>query len=248
MQSPCPHRIVDDMGYAFLMGSIGGSVWYGVKGYRNAPRGFLYRLKGSGKSIASRAPVLGGNFAVWGLCFSSFDCVFLHWRRKDDALNAIAAGAATGGVLAWRAGIKAMTISALIGGTFLAVIEGLGLMLSKTFGGDQHQQGPMSPYSTSYSPVGPGRHVGNLDAPPQTIDSSTENENEFSNDNLQSWNINNELGEDITFDHFGERNETFDSKEFQNTFISTAHDHDSQLYEGFDSSATESITFGSSNS
>ncbi len=92
---------------------------------------------------------------MWGLCFSSFDCLYLHWRRKDDQLNAIAAGASTGAVLAWRAGFASMGKSALIGGLFLAVIEGLGLMLQKTLAGPQQQQGPISPYS-SYSPMGPG--------------------------------------------------------------------------------------------
>lgn len=136
------------------MGSIGGAIFHAVKGYRNAPRGFLHRLKGSGKAISARAPVLGGNFAVWGLCFSTFDCVYLHARRKDDPLNAIGAGATTGAVLAWRAGFSSMFRSAMFGGLFLAVIEGLGLMLQKAMT-PQAQQGPISPYST-YKPAGPG--------------------------------------------------------------------------------------------
>ena len=149
-QSPCPHRIVDDMGYAFCMGSIGGAVWHCVKGYRNSPPGFRARLTGSTKAIAARAPVLGGNFAVWGLCFSSFDCIYLHLRRKDDPLNAIAAGASTGAALAWRAGLSSMAKSAMVGGVFLAVIEGLGLGLQKMMTPSQ-PQGPISPYST-YKP------------------------------------------------------------------------------------------------
>jgi hypothetical protein len=30
---PCPHRVVDDLGSAFVMGCLGGAVWNGVKGY-----------------------------------------------------------------------------------------------------------------------------------------------------------------------------------------------------------------------
>lgn len=32
-----PWRIVDDCGGAFSMGAIGGSVFHGIKGFRNAP-------------------------------------------------------------------------------------------------------------------------------------------------------------------------------------------------------------------
>ncbi|ETO29038.1 hypothetical protein RFI_08088 [Reticulomyxa filosa] len=181
-QSPCPHRIIDDMvrfffcllcvtpfhlieksgsqGYAFCMGGTFGTLFHGFKGYRNAPRGTMNRFIGCGKSIAARAPGLGGNFAIWGLFFSSYDCLFLHARRKDDQLNAIMAGAATGGTLAFRAGPANMCKNALLGGVFLALIEGLGILLSKQMQPMQ-QQGPISPYST-YSPAGPGRHVGEL--------------------------------------------------------------------------------------
>ena len=30
-----------------------------------------------------RAPLLGGQFAAWGICFSSFDCTFAHIRGKE---------------------------------------------------------------------------------------------------------------------------------------------------------------------
>eukprot|EP01084_Bolivina_argentea_P009140 17094_1 len=206
-QSPCPHRIVDDMGYAFCMGSIGGAVWHCVKGYRNSPPGFRARFTGSTKAIAARAPVLGGNFAVWGLCFSSFDCVYLHLRRKDDPLNAIAAGASTGAALAWRAGLSSMAKSALVGGVFLAVIEGLGLGLQKMMTPNQ-QQGPISPYST-YKPghggLGPGRHVGSLDASDDNPDNMI-GTNIAGVDNSQPWNTNEGGLDDLDFefDTFGE--------------------------------------------
>ena len=32
-----PWRIVEDMGAAFSMGAIGGSIFHAYKGYRNAP-------------------------------------------------------------------------------------------------------------------------------------------------------------------------------------------------------------------
>ena len=34
-----------------------------------------------------RAPLLGGQFAAWGICFSSFDCTFAHIRGKEVHLG-----------------------------------------------------------------------------------------------------------------------------------------------------------------
>lgn len=46
-REPCPWRIIDDAGGAFSMGLVGGSVFQGIKGYRNAPSGFNRRLVSS---------------------------------------------------------------------------------------------------------------------------------------------------------------------------------------------------------
>jgi import inner membrane translocase subunit TIM17 len=60
------------------MGAIGGGIWHGIKGARNSPRG--ERLVGSLSAIKARAPVLGGNFGVWGGLFSteggSLECYY----------------------------------------------------------------------------------------------------------------------------------------------------------------------------
>merc|ERR1719424_2316930 len=109
-RDPCPHRIFDDIGGAFAMGAIGGGVWNSVKGARNSPRG--ERLLGSVTAVKARAPVMGGNFAVWGGLFSSFDCTLVAIRKKEDPWNSIISGAAVGGVL-------------------LAMIEGLNIFLTK---------------------------------------------------------------------------------------------------------------------
>ena len=52
----------------------------------------LYLLGGiyiSGKIVnhLCRAPLLGGQFAAWGICFSSFDCTFAHIRGKEVHLG-----------------------------------------------------------------------------------------------------------------------------------------------------------------
>ncbi|KAJ1617403.1 Tim17/Tim22/Tim23/Pmp24 family-domain-containing protein [Pavlovales sp. CCMP2436] len=109
------------------MGAIGGTVWHSVAGARNSPSG--ERLAGSLYAVRARAPVLGGNFAVWGGLFSTFDCALVAMRGKEDPWNAIVSGAATGYVLAARGGWRAASRSAAVGGVLLAMIEGLNHFL-----------------------------------------------------------------------------------------------------------------------
>ena len=72
-----------------------------------------------------------GSFAVWGVLFSVFDCSLAAVRRVEDPWNPILAGAATGGMLAARAGVKAIARNAIAGGVILALIEGLQIVLMK---------------------------------------------------------------------------------------------------------------------
>jgi len=127
-RDPCPYRILDDIGGAFTMGAGGGAVWHAVKGFRNSPRG--ERILGMTTAVKARAPVLGGNFAVWGGLFSSFDCTLVAIRKKEDPWNSILSGAITGGVLAARGGRRSIVKNFVIGGALLALIEGLGIFIS----------------------------------------------------------------------------------------------------------------------
>ena len=110
------------------MGAVGGAVWHSVKGFRNSPKN--ERLLGALTAVKGRAPILGGNFAVWGGVFSVFDCSLVAIRHKEDPWNAICSGALTGGVLAARAGTRAILRNAAVGGFFLAAIEGLSIVIS----------------------------------------------------------------------------------------------------------------------
>lgn len=129
-RDPCPYRIFDDVGGAFALGAGGGTIWHLVKGWRNSPRG--ERMLGMTTAVKVRAPVLGGNFAVWGLLFSSFDCTLVGIRKKEDPWNSITAGACTSGLLAIRAGRKAVAKNFVIGGVLLALIEGLGIAITRS--------------------------------------------------------------------------------------------------------------------
>ncbi|XP_035229660.1 mitochondrial import inner membrane translocase subunit Tim17-B-like isoform X2 [Stegodyphus dumicola] len=93
--------------------------------------GTTRRLQGSLAAIKQRAPIIGGNFAVWGGLFSTIDCSLVHIRKKEDPWNSIASGALTGAVLAVRNGTGAMIGSAVIGGVLLALIEGMGILFTR---------------------------------------------------------------------------------------------------------------------
>lgn len=85
-----PYLDQDYSKLTFYRQAIGGAVWHGVKGFRNSPRG--ERGLGAITAIKARAPVLGGNFGVWGGLFSTFDCAFKGIRKKEDPWNASECG------------------------------------------------------------------------------------------------------------------------------------------------------------
>ncbi|XP_034980004.1 mitochondrial import inner membrane translocase subunit Tim17-A [Zootoca vivipara] len=155
-REPCPWRIVDDCGGAFTMGAIGGGIFQAVKGFRNSPVGVNYRLRGSLTAIKTRAPQLGGSFAVWGGLFSMIDCSMVKARGKEDPWNSITSGALTGAILAARNGPVAMVGSAAMGGILLALIEGAGILLTR-FASTQFPNGPQftdDPSQLQPSPFG----------------------------------------------------------------------------------------------
>lgn len=125
------------------MGAIGGVFWHGFKACKNSPRG--ERLSGAISTIRIRAPTLGGNFAVWSGLFNTSDCLITAVRKKEDSWNQIFAGVATGAILATRSGPKVMMISALMGGTFLAVMEGIGSLINRMNSAQYKPRAPIIP-------------------------------------------------------------------------------------------------------
>ena len=65
--------------------------------------------------IKTKAPITGGNFAVWGGTFSAIDCSLVYLRQKEDPWNSITSGAVTGAILSVRNGAPAMIGSAIVG-------------------------------------------------------------------------------------------------------------------------------------
>eukprot|EP01039_Chlorochromonas_danica_P006302 gene6302-6949_t len=56
-REPCPFRIVDDAGGAFVFGLVGGTVWHTVGGFRNAPKGQGFHQARS--RVMARVPIVG---------------------------------------------------------------------------------------------------------------------------------------------------------------------------------------------
>lgn len=99
-----------------------------------------------------RAPVLGGNFGVWGGLFSSFDCAVRGVRKTEDPYNSILAGFFTGGALAIRGGYKAARNGAIGCAVLLAVIEGVGITFQKMLaGGTKLEVSNRSDHGYAYS-------------------------------------------------------------------------------------------------
>ena len=137
-----------------------------MKGYRNSPYGER-RIGGIHTSVSStvhdsklifseaitaikaRAPVLGGNFGVWGGMFSTFDCAVKGVRKKEDPWNAIIAGFFTGGALAVRGGPRAIRNGAIGCAILLAVIEGVGIGFQRMMAENTRLELPPPPPSQS---------------------------------------------------------------------------------------------------
>lgn len=176
-REPCPWRIVDDIGGAFSMGAIGGGMFHTIRGAWTAPKGA--RIKGSLNAMSARGPILGGQFAVWGGIFACCDCSLTAIRQKEDPWNSIISGAATGGILAARAGPKAVASAAVVGGTLLALIEGFGIMMTKMFAppvmdeAAYAQMGAMDPTA----PPTAGGLMASATEPPKAEESSSSSSN-----------------------------------------------------------------------
>ena len=54
-RDPCPYRIVEDMGGAFSLGLIGGSMFTVGKGIYTAPKGFRNRMFSAWSNTRLRA-------------------------------------------------------------------------------------------------------------------------------------------------------------------------------------------------
>ncbi|PAV81068.1 hypothetical protein WR25_10666 [Diploscapter pachys] len=131
-REPCPYRIGDDVGSAFAMGLVGGSIFHSFGGYRNAAKN--QKIVSILREVRTRSTLTGVQFAAWGGIFSAIDCTLVAIRKKEDPLNSIMSGGLTGALLAIRSGPKIMAGSAILGSVILAMIEGVGLLTTRMMG------------------------------------------------------------------------------------------------------------------
>lgn len=131
-REPCPYRIGDDIGSAFAMGLVGGSIFHSFTGYKNAAKS--QKLVGMFREVRMRSTLTGAQFAAWGGMFSTIDCCLVAVRKKEDPINSIVSGGLTGALLAIRSGPKVMAGSAILGSVILAMIEGVGVLTTKWMG------------------------------------------------------------------------------------------------------------------
>mmetsp|Transcript_43198 Transcript_43198/g.99593 ORF Transcript_43198/g.99593 Transcript_43198/m.99593 type:complete len:147 (+) Transcript_43198:65-505(+) len=123
---PCPVRIVDMMGYAFGVGCCGGFGTTFVQSLRNNPSG--HRLSGAFAAARSRAPHLGGTFAMWSGIFHCFECAVVkrHGDVEPARRNIIDAGICgfmTAGLLSVRHGPRAASMNAVMGGFMVVLVD-----------------------------------------------------------------------------------------------------------------------------
>lgn len=122
------------------------------------------RFAGALSAVKAHAPIVAGNFGVWGGLLSTFECAARGLRQKEDSWNPIISGFMTGGCLAVRsaflyvlfddyptysgvvcilAGPKAALQSAIACGILLGVFEGVGIVMGRFFSeGQRPQQAP----------------------------------------------------------------------------------------------------------
>lgn len=142
-REPCPYRIGDDIGSAYAMGLVGGSIFHSFNGFRNAAAG--QKIRGMFREVRMRGPLTGVQFAAWGGMFSTIDCTMVALRKKEDPINSIVSGGLTGAFLAVRSGPKVMVGSAVLGAVILAMIEGVGLITARWMGSMLDPTAPPSP-------------------------------------------------------------------------------------------------------
>ena len=97
-------------------------------GFRRSPHSV--KLLGGITHLAKRAPMLGGNFALWGLIYSSTECALIKLRHKDDSINSIVGGFTTGYMLSCRGGWRSALSNGIIGAIMLGAIEFLQVINS----------------------------------------------------------------------------------------------------------------------
>ncbi len=72
--------------------------------------------------------------------YSSFDCLLIAARKKEDPFNSIVSAGLSGALLSARNGARSAVVSGAIGAGMLALIEGLNISLNHMFARSMRDQ------------------------------------------------------------------------------------------------------------
>ena len=125
----CPHRVIDDIGSGFSLGTIMGSFWYFLKGAWHAPK--QKKFSGGIDLLKRRAFLIGGGFATWMGLFGLFQCILVDITENDTHLNQVIAGAFAGGIINVRGGYKHIMRGMINGGVLIGVFNIFEIVMMK---------------------------------------------------------------------------------------------------------------------
>ncbi|XP_035583305.1 mitochondrial import inner membrane translocase subunit Tim17-B-like [Zalophus californianus] len=132
-REPCPWQTGDGCNRAFTMGVISDGVFQAIKDFCNAPVGIRHQLRGSVDTVRIQAPQIRGSFAICGGDTTfTIGCSLVRLRSKEDPWNSITIRALTGAVLAACSGPLVMMGSAMMEGILLALLEAVGIVLTRS--------------------------------------------------------------------------------------------------------------------
>ncbi|KAH7334058.1 hypothetical protein B0J17DRAFT_631567 [Rhizoctonia solani] len=118
--NPCPYLDWKEDGAESLIGVIGGSLAYAVKGALSSPKGA--RMEGAihALDVESRAQnPATRNFWAWVGLVSAFGCVITSYRRNHDIWTGVFSGAGASGILSANRGPRGALSGALVGASIM---------------------------------------------------------------------------------------------------------------------------------
>ncbi|TPX69127.1 hypothetical protein SpCBS45565_g02655 [Spizellomyces sp. 'palustris'] len=123
----CPAKVVLSGGAGFALGGAFGmfmsSVDWGMNTEEFQKMSTKQQIKVTLKDMGNRSYSSAKNFAVVGAVFAGTECLIETYRAKNDLWNGVSAGCITGGVLAAKAGPKAVLGGCVGFAAFSAAID-----------------------------------------------------------------------------------------------------------------------------
>ncbi len=116
-----PGNLFYDIGDSFIAGFTLGTFYYFIKGCYLGRRG--YKIKSGIDFVSEKAPKLGGNFAIWSLCYDLSYYCFYKIRKKNDILNLSFSGFNTGFIFNIRNNFKSAIKSGILSSFFITFFE-----------------------------------------------------------------------------------------------------------------------------